>query len=140
MGRASRARAERRATGSGFRKKPWIYGGGIELDFNEDEWAEMCRFQDAVNSTGEQLSMNQICRQAIFMTIQRAYQEAAEKAKQDQADGQHGGLGVEAPTEELQGGREVHGDVAADSTPASTSQDASGDALANSQDSTSTGG
>lgn len=101
MGRASLARRARKIGAGNKYKKPYVWGGGLDLDFSVEEWDELHRFRDAVNSTGgEQLSLEKICKQAIFMTIQRAYNEAHKLSKVDgrESSTTHDGVSNEQST------------------------------------------
>lgn len=86
MGKASYARRLRKVGADNKYKKPYVFGGGVELDFSVEEWDELQRFLGAVNSSGgEHLTLERVCKQAVFMTVQRAYQEAHKLAAESKS-------------------------------------------------------
>lgn len=77
MGHQARVRSERRLGTAAKPKYPFVLGGKVELGFSREEWAALLEFQRQVNLEGEKtLSLEVLCRQAIFLTIQQTYEQA----------------------------------------------------------------
>ncbi len=93
------------------KRKPYKLGLKLILKFSDEEAASLNRFQEAINSHGQVLSMETLCRQAIFLAISESYRKADEyqralnekaKAKKESTDGVTPSRDTEGTTAEVQ--------------------------------------
>lgn len=121
MGRNAKLRAERKLNAAP--KVPYTVAGRVQLTFNLIEWEALMEFQRQMNVQGEKvLSVEQLCRQAVFLTLQQAYAQA-HKLEQKLA----------AEAQGVSDGQSTSRIIATDNASAPTSEDAATDLLAESQ-------
>lgn len=99
----------------------------LTLTFNDLERRALLEFQRVINQPGQDvLSLEHICRQAIFLSIQESYRRALNSGQMEKSNG-----------------KSSEGDTQGDTQSASVSENAPAGALADSQSSaveSSTGG
>lgn len=119
MGKQARVRSERAAQKL---RQPYVIGLRVELTFDKEETDALLRFQKVINSSGSVMSIEQLCKQAVFFSVNESYARAAaldKEAKlrlQEKTNGKSESGNTEGNTEAPQLGTDVASDLLAETS------------------------
>lgn len=105
----------------------------MQMKFTSEEWDSLLDFQSRVNynPNQEQISLTELCKKSIYMTIQRAYATAQKMASEAEAAANGTSQLI---TEEVSDVESTSGEPAGDHVETSLSQDTDSNVLAEKTD------